>query len=326
MAFSRLDRELVRRRSQWFMTRSGAGRSVVSPGAEADEFTVDLSACQIRTLYQGIEVDLSVGPADISLTGISATTSLLHCVVALDLAVNDIVVLENLSQLRWLRELNASINQIKQIEPMHELLCLTALNISHNRISDLKPVFAAISLQFLDVSYNNIGQLDGISALTSLEELRACHTNLMSLLPLESLSRLRSLEAEDNELLTVDSLCANTALQVVNLSANRLHDLESLCATLSKLPLLYSVRFSDNPFCLVDAYKYELVLRCPQLMVVDGVSVSQATRSALERLRHKDHTALATLEAKKQLDEQVYGLSHRPLFPHSMIFIIASLL
>ena len=193
---------------------------------------------------------------------IDRIASLEHFTAAreLNLGMNNITVIENLTALRELRSLKLHSNQIATAAGLPPVLKhLTHLSLQDNALTSLGKELLALpqlkilrldsnaltqlehipkSLSVLNVSYNRLTSLRGLTGMKYLEELTAAGNNVRRLDGLHSLQRLEQLDMGGNPLEHLEGLKQLANLRILYVAGCGL-------ATLKGLPPLPELRELD---------------------------------------------------------------------------------
>lgn len=151
-------------------------------------------------------------------------------------------IIEPLTCLSNLLELDISNNHINDLAPLSELKGLTTLIISDNQITDLGPLTKLTRLSFLNVLNNQVYDLDPLSDLICLSSLIVSNNQITDLSPIAKLTRLSFLNIENNKITDILPLINIKRLVFLNFSFNRVFDLTPL----SKHTDLSTLIISDN--------------------------------------------------------------------------------
>jgi len=163
-------------------------------------------------------------------------------------------VIQNLSELTHLRELDLSLNHITACEGLGSLVALTDLNISNNCLTTLKGLGYLPNLFKLDASLNKLSTLHGLEGNTSLRILNVAVNNLESLAGLQHLKALGELLARKNKITNALPLSHMNDLFSVDLSANNIVSLTEVLSVCKSLRNLRVLHLNGNPLCDDDHY------------------------------------------------------------------------
>ena len=304
---AKLPRRLVQERSRWV---DGERRCV----------RVDLSACQIAALYEGVAVDVAAGPHDAPVRGIHRgqqhttshpprRTSLIPSqagpevqVAELVLSVNDLETVAGLDALVHLRALDLSLNQIRAL-PVMTLPAIQSLILAHNYLSTVAPLLALRSLTHIDVSANQLTALDGIASMPSLTTLVADNNRIASLAGLRGSRSLRSVSVAHNSIASLDGCQDIPTLARLDASHNSISDLNATLRELAQSHVL-ELQLHHNAIAASPQYRFAVPLSC-HVAVFDGDTVSGSYREVLA----SQSTALTVQqrvdEARRQMRSQV---------------------
>eukprot|EP00911_Craspedida_sp_UC1_P000075 UC1_evm1s62 len=183
---------------------------------------------------------------------IDRIASLEHFTAAreLNLGMNNITVIENLTALRELRSLKLHSNQIATAAGLPPVLKhLTHLSLQDNALTSLGKELLALpqlkilrldsnalvqlehipkSLSVLNVSYNRLTSLRGLTGMKYLEELTAAGNNVRRLDGLHSLQRLEQLDMGGNPLEHLEGLKELANLRILYVAGCGLATLKGL--------------------------------------------------------------------------------------------------
>ncbi|KAL8270676.1 hypothetical protein Esti_005422 [Eimeria stiedai] len=164
---------------------------------------------------------------------------------------------------------------------------LESLRLDNNFLRDVGSSLKSLSkLRWLDLSFNRIEKLSGLETLKQLQDLSVSH-NL--------LSSFEGIEA-----------CAS--LSVVCATHNLISSLKGLLP-LRRLPLLRSLSLADNPYCLGESTREQLLSLLPALEYLNFKLLSPEEKAtAAESLLPEQHQQLlelvASLEATESQQQQ----------------------
>ena len=137
-------------------------------------------------------------------------------------SIEDITPLKYLSN--KLRDLNLSENNIEDIEPLAELRNLVVIDLHSNRIKNISPLSTLSKVSSLPLQYNLIKNLKPLKYLTQLIELNLADNRIRDLNGVGALANLQKLNLERNKILEIKQLSNLKRLTYVNLKKNRIRD------------------------------------------------------------------------------------------------------
>ncbi len=177
------------------------------------------------------------------LPNISALTSLEY----LNLAINKIEHITDLSSLKNLKELNCSTNPLNELPRLNGLTSLLELYCANNELVELPNLDSLRNLKVLNCKLNKIDSLPQLSNLVNLEEID-CQTNWLTKLPdLDNLVNLKILDCSKNSIKKLPKLEENRLLEILNCFNNELTNLPDL----SQLHNLEYLNFSYNEVYII---------------------------------------------------------------------------
>lgn len=191
-----------------------------------------------------------------------------------------------LQKCKQLRILNLDINQISKLANLSHLSNLTELSLQNNRVTVMEGLSSLTKLRRLDLSFNQISRLEGISELHMLEYLELGRNQISDVSALTSSNNrlvfLTELYLYMNSLKSFPKSVSLPQLRLLNLNRNQ--DLHAL--HLGYCPLLESLSIS---YCSLNDLG-SLAL-CPSLKDLD-VSFNQLPTlpSVLKALQHNNKT------------------------------------
>jgi len=148
--------------------------------------------------------------------------------------INDLFLLENLSELNSLYLNN---NKIEDLSFLNKLQNLTSLEIRRNQISDIGPLENLTKLKWLDIAHNTITKITSLAKIQGLTNLYASFNEIDDLSPLENLLTLEVLYLSYNKITDVTCLKRLLNLEQLRLGGNNFSTIDSL-SNLKKLKSL----------------------------------------------------------------------------------------
>lgn len=138
------------------------------------------------------------------------------------------------------------------------------------------------NLECLLASHNLIKDAGGIFQITTLVELNLSFNLLTDITGIEELTQLRALFLNHNKLSSIDPVGALLNLKQLSLFHNDIMDGPHVASILVPLEKLRELSIDGNP-CARDAgFGYELILRMPQLRMVNDEAVKDLDRDVAE--------------------------------------------
>ncbi|XP_058242803.1 leucine-rich repeat-containing protein 9 isoform X2 [Hemibagrus wyckioides] len=177
------------------------------------------------------------------------------------------------------------------VESLEPLMCsLEVLHLSYNGISNLSDVqLSRLSgLRALFLQGNEIVQVEGLDGLCLLRELVMDQNRVKTLCEkwFSSHTRLIELSLNDNRLRSLTHLQL-THLQRLHLNNNKLQDITEL-DKLEGLTSLIELSVLGNPVARRSLHRPSVVLRLPQLQVLDGITITVEERTRAELMCTED--------------------------------------
>ncbi|CAL6062028.1 leucine-rich_repeat domain-containing protein [Hexamita inflata] len=126
-----------------------------------------------------------------------------------------------------LRELDLSVNNVSDISELSYLTALQKLDLDANRIADISALSKLVKLQVLSVFGNQIMDIQYISNLVNLEISNISNNQIIDISAQRYIKQLRELFMQNNQVVHIESL-AYFNLQYLDLSHNFIFDLQSI--------------------------------------------------------------------------------------------------
>ncbi|KAI9334738.1 hypothetical protein BDR26DRAFT_866682 [Obelidium mucronatum] len=169
--------------------------------------------------------------------------------------------------------------QRKSIFPNLEELHLGNNNIS--RIADLG-LYRMGQLKRLYLQGNKITRIDGLEHMTTLVELVLDRNQIKAADPSSFLSliNLKELHIKENRLRSLSHFDCLPNLQYLFLNSNRINEVVEI--EKMKLPSLLEISLLSNTITRKILYRVVVVLRFPQIVMIDGRDVSEDDRKRAE--------------------------------------------
>ncbi|KAJ3213041.1 Leucine-rich repeat-containing protein 9 [Clydaea vesicula] len=214
---------------------------------------------------------------------------------------------------------NKNIESDTKVTPEYNLSYILFPNLEElylgnnliSKISDLG-LGRIPNLRYLNLNGNKITKLDGLEHLTSLISLVLDKNHIKSAEPSSFLSlvNLRDLHLRENRIKTLCHFDCLPNLQKIFLQGNRIQEISEL--EKFKLPNLQEISLTGNSVSRRQIFRVTLIMRCPNLLVIDGKDVTEEERLRVEGF----------LSEQNQLKEDVAKILPPPLLNQSMNSIV----
>uniref|UniRef100_A0A8C8RA21 Leucine rich repeat containing 9 n=1 Tax=Pelusios castaneus TaxID=367368 RepID=A0A8C8RA21_9SAUR len=162
---------------------------------------------------------------------------------------------------------------------------LEVLHLGYNGISNLAELQLSRlkNLKLLFLQGNEISQIEGLEGLHLLQELVLDHNRVKTISEgsFARQSSLLALHLEENRLRELNNLQPLVKLQKLFLGLNKIQELSEL-EKLEVVPSLKELSVYGNPVSRKMCHRPLLVLRLPNLQVLDGIAVSMEERARAE--------------------------------------------
>ena len=156
----------------------------------------------------------------------------------IDISGNEkIRILEPLSKLTELREINCSKSLINDLSPLRNLNHIETLNCSEAPIDDLSPIQYSTSIKNLNCSYTLLDNLSSISGLINIKKLSCSGIRITDLSFAANFINLESLDCSSTRIHDLESIKDLTTLESLNISDTKIMDLNPV-DSLTKLRYL----------------------------------------------------------------------------------------
>ena len=132
------------------------------------------------------------------------------------------------------------------------------------------------------VSHNLIREVQGIVQLTTLVELNLSYNVLNDITGIEELTQLKTLQLNHNKISTIESLAKLLNLKHLGLFYNDLIDGEHTMSVLMRCTRLKELSIDGNPCSREPEFGYELLMRLPELKVLNEEAVKELDRDVAE--------------------------------------------
>ncbi|CAH1791753.1 unnamed protein product [Owenia fusiformis] len=177
----------------------------------------------------------------------------------------------------------SSILNPEQYTPILENL--EVLHLGHNGIKDLGALQLSrlSSLKALFLQGNEISKIDGLEGLQDLREL-VLDRNKIKCVSEESFINqwnLQELHMEENRIKELSNMACLENLQRLYLGMNRIQDISEL-EKLEVLPNMIELSVVSNAVSRRLLHRPMLVYRMPNLMIIDGIAVTDEERTKAE--------------------------------------------
>ncbi|XP_053357223.1 leucine-rich repeat-containing protein 9 [Clarias gariepinus] len=189
-----------------------------------------------------------------------------------------------------------SIRENVNVQSLKPLMCsLEVLHLSYNSISNLSDMQLSrlTGLRALFLQGNEIVQVEGLDGLSLLRELVLDQNRVRMLNEywFRSHTHLIELSLNNNRLRNLTHLQL-THLQRLYINNNKLQDVAEL-DKLEDLPSLIELSVVGNPLAQRSLHRQSVVLRLPQLQVLDGITVTLEERARAELLYNEEMADVA---------------------------------
>ncbi|XP_042074127.1 leucine-rich repeat-containing protein 9 isoform X2 [Haplochromis burtoni] len=164
---------------------------------------------------------------------------------------------------------------------------LEVLHLSHNGISNMANLQLSrlTNLKALFLEGNEINQVEGLEGLHQLRELVLNRNRIKTLTKTSFAAQalLLELHLAQNRIRELNHLDPLIELRKLSLDMNKLQDIAEL-DKLEALPSLKELSVVGNPVARNSVHRPAVVLRLPQLQVLDGVDITLEERTRVELL------------------------------------------
>ncbi len=140
-------------------------------------------------------------------------------------------VLEDISSMIWLEELNLADNFISDIAPITSFIKLKSLNLSGNVIKDITDLTDSLNnLQSLDLSKNMLSDIAPLSGFAKLKSLNLSENLIEDISALSSLSLLSELDISYNYVNKLDGISRLPQITTLNLAGTQVENLSKIAS------------------------------------------------------------------------------------------------
>ncbi|KAI8925268.1 hypothetical protein BC831DRAFT_415235 [Entophlyctis helioformis] len=194
-----------------------------------------------------------------------------------DLSRNQITMIRDLSEHRFLSSLNLDRNLIKTVTGLSQCRHLKHLSLAHNGITRVDAL-SNLPLRTLDLQSNRIVSLQGIETLKDLQEVRLAHNFITSIHELRDHPALRYMDVESNQLTQLEQvqmLDTLPHLRELRLRKNPLANLPAATwlPTNKAIPMHSTAQYPPS-------YRLRSVYLLQRLTVLDGLPVTPEEKVA----------------------------------------------
>ena len=135
------------------------------------------------------------------------------------------------------------ITDTSLVEALSSLIWLEDLNLNNNLITNISSLSNMIKLRNLSVSNNNIKTLEGIESLSNLTTFIASKNIINNISPLSSHPKMKTLDLSENLVQDLTSISSMSVLSNLNIAGNKLSKLNGI----QRLTQIKTLNISDNP-------------------------------------------------------------------------------
>lgn len=136
--------------------------------------------------------------------------------------------IQNLVNLKSIKELHLQSNNIKDIDGLENLRTLKKLQLNDNNIENIFGLKNLENLEELDLSNNNIYEIKGLKNLRNLKILDLFNNHIKKISGLENQINLKNLILSKNQINYLDGLDSLVNLERLVLSSNEIKKIEGL--------------------------------------------------------------------------------------------------
>ncbi|KAJ3126543.1 Leucine-rich repeat-containing protein 9 [Nowakowskiella sp. JEL0407] len=169
---------------------------------------------------------------------------------------------------------------------------LEELYLGYNNISKISELglYRLPTLKLLYLNGNKILKIDGLEYMSGLVELVLDKNLIKSAEPTSfvSMINLKELHIKENRIKTLSHFDCLPNLLYLYLANNRVHDTVEI--EKMKLPNLLELSLSANAVARKQMYRYAIIVRFPQIMVIDGKDVVEDERVRAEQAYYLDQS------------------------------------
>ena len=140
-----------------------------------------------------------------------------------------------------------------------------------------------VNIECLHASHNLIKDTLGVGQMTTLVELNLSFNAIEDITGLEELTLLRQLHLNHNKIAFIEAVRKLKGLKVLGLFANKIMESEDVMDILTSLPKLKELSIDQNPCSRLAEFRYELILRQPQLKMYDDEAIKELDRDVAEQ-------------------------------------------
>ena len=140
-----------------------------------------------------------------------------------------------------------------------------------------------VNIECLHASHNLIKDTLGVCQMTTLVELNLSFNAIEDITGLEELTLLRQLHLNHNKIAFIEAVRKLKGLKVLGLFANKIMESEDVIEILTSLPKLKELSIDQNPCSRLAEFRYELILRQPQLKMYDDEAIKELDRDVAQQ-------------------------------------------
>ncbi|CEP46480.1 ChW repeat-containing protein [[Clostridium] sordellii] len=209
---------------------------------------------------------------------------------------NSIVLLDPLSNLTDLIELDLSYNQIKLMGPLSSLTKLIKLNLSYNQITDISKISKLTRLEILSLEKNKIKNIEPLSKLKdNLINLNLMINSISDISPLSNFKVLKKLMIDRNKIDTI-SLSNLSSIEWLSLNGNQIVDLSPL----NQFPTLTRVEVMNNKISDISPLKDFRTNKASAAIYLDNQNLSNDTEITTKKTTADVENIIQGIDGKVQ--------------------------
>ncbi len=151
-------------------------------------------------------------------------------------------ILEKLSKMNYLIELDLSHNYIPNISILEDLILLEVINLSYNEISDISSLKELKKLREINLSNNEIIDISPLERINNLQSINLSENEIIDISNIRDLKKIKVIDFSYNEITNISYLGSLKELADVNLKNNHISD----CSCLKGLKKLKFLDLGNN--------------------------------------------------------------------------------